>query len=79
MKCANKMCIYQKENICTLEKIEVDWRGNCKNWINARVMADTLNFCKLYTNLLVKNEEDYYFNKDTGEMVHKEEFYENIE
>lgn len=70
MKCDNKICIYQKNNMCTLEEIEIDWRGNCKRLIKARITEDILDFCKLYTNLMIENKEDYSFNPATGEVNH---------
>ena len=71
MKCNNKMCIYQNNNICTFGEIEIDWRGNCKNWINTRITRDTLDFSKFYTNLLIKDAKNHDYNPETGDLTHK--------
>ncbi len=69
MKCNNKMCTYQKDNLCTLTEIEIDWRGNCKQWINTRIVQETLDESKAYTKLLIRNTDEYSYNSNSGEMI----------
>ncbi len=69
MKCQNKFCVYHNKNQCTKENIEVDWRGFCSSSVSIRLTQDTINYSKMYTKLLLKND-DYYFDKDIGEFVH---------
>lgn len=72
MICKNKMCIYQKDNACTLDEIEIDWRGTCKNWRNARIGKERLEYSKLCTCLMAKNTENFTFDEETGDYSYIE-------
>lgn len=75
MICRNKMCIYQNDGVCTLEEIEIDWRGNCKYWRNTRIVREEMEFSKLFTRLMAKNTEKFDFDEETGEYSYNEPDY----
>ncbi len=72
MICLNKLCVYHNENECTNERVEIDWRGTCKSMIKIRLTAEALDYSKMYTKLLLNNE-DYCFNDTTGDFSHMED------
>ncbi len=63
MKCDNKICIFQKNEECLRNAIEIDYRGNCKNMIFMRVTQDNLELNKFYSR--VKLEADIKDGKVT--------------
>lgn len=42
MKCHNQLCIYQEEDQCILEEIEIDPWGHCKNRITTILIDPSL-------------------------------------
>lgn len=44
--CENEFCIYQKQGMCILDKIQLDIQGNCTDCIYINVDKDTLNTLK---------------------------------
>ena len=55
LSCDNKFCIYQKQETCILEKVELDTGGNCVDCIYINVEENTLNGLK---ETLLKNLHD---------------------
>ena len=51
MKCENKLCIFQENEKCLKDEIEIDYRGNCKNMIFMRLSTDNLEFNKFYSRI----------------------------
>ena len=43
MICHNWLCIYQKDSICMLDKIEIDYNGCCEECIYPCLPEDILN------------------------------------
>ena len=64
MKCENKLCIFQENDECRNDKIEIDYRGNCKNMIFMRITQDSLNYNKFYSRM--KLEADIKDGKITN-------------
>lgn len=58
MTCENILCIYQKNNKCILNEINLDITGTCVNCIYVDLSEETLS--ELKANQL-KNIEDRYF------------------
>lgn len=44
--CENEFCIYQKQGMCILEKVQLDIQGNCVDCIYINVEKDMLNTLK---------------------------------
>lgn len=69
MKCDNRLCVYEKSKECTCpDKIEIDWRGLCKNMKPVRITTEELKCSKFYSGIILKCG-DYQFDNETGEYV----------
>lgn len=44
--CENEFCIYQKQGMCILEKVQLDIQGNCTDCIYINVDKDMLDTLK---------------------------------
>lgn len=55
MKCANNYCIFQDENKCLKEEIELDSHGNCENMTFPCMPKDFLAFYKSDTRNKIKD------------------------
>lgn len=57
MRCENKFCIYQKDNICSLDKIEIDSMGMCTECIHTTINESILSKIKTKTLSAYHNED----------------------
>ena len=66
MKCKNRLCIYQKNNECSIKDVvELDWYGLCKNMIPIRISEESLFYEKTVAKLQIKDGK-HYFENETG-------------
>lgn len=42
MECANRLCIYEKNGECILDKVTLDYDGRCEACIHVTVQEETL-------------------------------------
>lgn len=75
MKCDNEICIYQSDGQCKNDKeIEIDWHGLCKSMLPVRITRQSLELNKLYIKTAYEQDDEYYFDRETGKLTLKEEF-----
>ena len=55
MKCLNQLCIYQEEDQCLLEEIELDSWGRCKNSIATILIDPSLKIRKKLSREQIEN------------------------
>ena len=55
MKCHNQLCIYQEDNQCLLEEIELDSWGICTNSIGAILIDPSLKIRKQLLREQIEN------------------------
>ena len=55
LKCENRFCVYWKEDLCTLDEIELNILGMCESCIYIDIDDDVLN--ELRTDQLNKLED----------------------
>lgn len=46
MKCENGFCVYEKDGVCLLDRIELDTQGQCKECIYVPIDPDVLAAAK---------------------------------
>lgn len=49
MKCENYLCIYEENEVCTLNNIELDVQGQCKECIYIKISERELQQLKQQT------------------------------
>ena len=47
VRCENDYCIYQKDNLCTLDKLNIEFGGVCADCILVNIPDDKLKQLKL--------------------------------
>lgn len=66
MKCQNRLCIYQNDNLCTCDKeLELDWHGTCSNMVLIRITNNHLSAEKLVTKMEIQDNK-HCINNQTG-------------